>query len=60
MTVSSFTTGKKSGYLTSNSRPFGGSVVVEIGANRLSCDLSVTLLLKMVLEEVLGSSCGVT
>ena len=34
--------------------------LVEIGANRQSCDLSVTLLLKMVLEEVLGISCGVT
>ena len=32
MAASSFATGKRSGYLIPNSRPFGGSVVVEIGA----------------------------
>jgi hypothetical protein len=34
--------------------------VVEIGANRQSCDPSITLLLKLVLEVVLGISCGAT
>jgi len=31
MATSSFATGKMSGYLTPNSRPFDGSVAVEIG-----------------------------
>jgi len=34
--------------------------MVEIGANRQSCDPSITLLLKLVLEVVLGISCGAT
>lgn len=32
MAASSLATGKRSDYLTPNSRPFGDSVVVEIGA----------------------------
>ena len=32
MAASSFATRKGNGYLTPNSRPFGGSVLVEIGA----------------------------
>ena len=32
MTASSSATGKRSGYLTPNSHPFGGSVLVKLGA----------------------------
>jgi len=52
--ASSFTTGKRCSYLIPNSRPFGGSVVVEIGANKQSCEPPTTLLFKLVLEVVLG------
>ena len=34
--------------------------VVEIGANRQSCDPSALLMLKLMLEVVLGISSGVT
>jgi len=43
---------KRGCYLTSNNRPFGGSVVVEIGANRQSCEPSLLVVLKLVLEVV--------
>jgi len=36
------------------SQQHDGGRVVEIGANRQSCDPSVTLLFKLVLEVVLG------
>jgi len=54
MAASSFATGKRSDYLIPNSRPFGGSVVVEIGANKQSCEPSTMLLFKLVLEVVTG------
>jgi len=54
MAASSFATGEGRGNLTPNSRPFGGSVVVEIGANRQPCDPSVSLMLKLILEVVIG------
>jgi len=37
-----------------------GGRAVEIGANRKPCDPSITLLFKLVLEVVLGISCGAT
>lgn len=55
MATSSFATGKMSGYLTPNSRHFGGSVVVEIGADWQPCERPSVLLLKLVLEVVLGT-----
>jgi hypothetical protein len=42
------------------SQQHDGGRVVEIGANRQSCDTAITLLLKLVLEVVLGISCGAT
>jgi len=54
MTASSSATGTRRCRLTPNSRPFGGSVVVEIGANRQSREPPTTLLFKLVLEVVLG------
>lgn len=54
MAASSFVTGKSGSHMTPDSRPFGESVVVEIGANRQSCDPSVSLMLKLILEVVIG------
>jgi len=42
------------------SQQHDGGRVVEIGANRQSCDPPTTLLFKLVLEVVLGISCGAT
>ena len=38
------------------SQQHDGGRVVEIGANRQSCDPSVSLMLKLVLDVVLGSA----
>jgi len=46
--------GRRSGHLTFKTRPVGGSAVVEIGANRKSCEPSTMLLFKLVLEVVLS------
>ena len=49
---------KKERYVTLSSFPFGALVVVEIGANRQSCDTSRKLLFKLVLKVVLGTLSG--